>query len=153
MTRTDVVASNGPQAAGAAPKRRGSFRAARRLPVLPIALLLAVVFVMPTALAAGATTTGYGQTPPAPKTGTTPTPNSGTSPSKEKTAPTKSTPATTTTPAKTSSVPTTTKSAKASSLPFTGLDLRFTVGVGLILMGAGFSIVMVQRRQRRNSGR
>jgi len=110
--------------------------------------LLAVVFVMPTALAAGATTTGYGQTPPAPKTGTTPTPNSGTSPSKEKTAP-----ATTTTPAKTSSVPTTTKSAKASSLPFTGLDLRFTVGVGLILMGAGFSIVMVQRRQRRDSGR
>jgi len=148
MTRTDVVASNGPQAAGAAPKRRGSFRAARRLPVLPIALLLAVVFVMPTALAAGATTTGYGQTPPAPKTGTTPTPNSGTSPSKEKTAP-----ATTTTPAKTSSVPTTTKGAKASSLPFTGLDLRFTVGVGLILMGAGFSIVMVQRRQRRDSGR
>lgn len=52
-----------------------------------------------------------------------------------------------------SSVPTTTKSRKASTLSFTGFDLRWTIGIGLLLMGAGFNIVTVLRRQRRNIGR
>ncbi len=44
--------------------------------------------------------------------------------------------------------------AKASStktLPFTGFDLRWTVGIGLLLVAMGFSIVTVQRRQRRDN--
>jgi hypothetical protein len=43
------------------------------------------------------------------------------------------------------------KEAKASTLPFTGFDLRWSVAIGLVLMCAGFSIVAVQRRQRRRS--
>jgi hypothetical protein len=33
------------------------------------------------------------------------------------------------------------------------LDLRWMVAGGLLLMGMGFSIVVVQRRQRRGAGR
>jgi hypothetical protein len=139
MTQTDVVASVRPQAQDAAPTRRRSPRA-RRLSVLPVALLLTAALVVPTAAFAATTgTTGYNQTPPAPA--------SGTSPSKEK-----STPAKETAPAKATSTPTTTTTT-AKSLPFTGFDLRWTVGIGLLLMGAGFSIVTVQRRQRRHGGR
>jgi hypothetical protein len=138
MTQTDVVASVRPQANEAASTRRRSPRAPRRLLALPVALLLTVALVVPTtAFAATTGTTGYNQTPP--------TPASGTSPSKEK-----STPAKETAPAKATTTPTTT--TKASTLPFTGFDLRWTVGLGLLLMGAGFSIVTVQRRQRRDGG-
>ena len=140
MSRTDVVASPRLQTADKAPMRKRSSRASRRLLVLPIALLLAVALVAPTtALAASTGLSGYSQTPK---------PSSGTSPSKEKSAPTKET-----APAKTTTTPTTTtESAKAKTLPFTGFDLRWTIGVGLLLMGVGFSIVTVQRRQRRDSG-
>ena len=148
MTRTDVLASSRPQIAGAVPMRRGSSRALRRLSVLPVGLLLAVALVVPTTAFAANSTTGYNQTPPS-TTGYNQTPPSaGTSPSKEK-----STPAKEVAPATKSSVPTTTKSTKASTLPFTGFDLRWTVGIGLLLMGMGFLIVMVQRRQRRSTGR
>ncbi len=145
MTQTDVVASVRPQAQDAAPIERRSPRALRRLYVLPVALLLTAALVVPTAAFAATTgttgTTGYNQTPPAPA--------SGTSPSKEKSTPTKET-----APAKATSTPTTTTTttAKSSTLPFTGFDLRWTVGLGLLLMGAGFSIVTVQRRQRRDGG-
>ena len=118
--------------------RRGLSSALRRLLVLPVALSLAVALVVPTTAFAANSTTGYNQTPP----------SAGTSPSKEK-----STPAKEVAPATKSSVPTTTKSTKASTLPFTGFDLRWTVGIGLLLMGMGFLIVMVQRRQRRSTGR
>jgi hypothetical protein len=140
MTRTDVVASSGPQTTGAVSTRMGSPRARRRLLVLPVALLLAVALVAPTtALAATTSESGYNQKPPEPK--------SGTSPSKEATTPKKEA-----APAKATSTPTTT-TPTTKTLPFTGFDLRWTVGVGLLLMGAGFSIVTVQRRQRRNTGR
>ena len=33
------------------------------------------------------------------------------------------------------------------------IDLRWSFGLGLLLMGAGFSIVVVQRRHRREGGR
>ena len=135
----------------------------RRLSIQPVALSLAVALILPTtAFAANTTTgynqtppttpttTGYSQTPPTPTTGTSP--NAGTAPSKETSSPTAATAPTTT-----SGAPTTTttpaKSAKASTLPFTGLDLRWTVAIGLLLMGVGFSIVTVQRRQRRSTGR
>jgi hypothetical protein len=35
-------------------------------------------------------------------------------------------------------------------LPFTGLDLRWTVGAGLLLLGAGGSIMVMQGRRRRD---
>ena len=127
--------------------RRGLSSALRRLLVLPVALSLAVALVVPTTAFAANSTTGYNQTPPS-TTGYNQTPPSaGTSPSKEKSTPTKATAPTTTSSAPAAGTsPTTTKSAKASTLPFTGFDLRWTIGIGLLLMGAGFSIVTVQRR-------
>jgi hypothetical protein len=138
MTRTDVVASSRPQAVGAASMRMGSPRALRRLLVLPFALLLALALVAPTTALAATTSekSGYSQKAPEPK--------SGTSPSKEATTPAKAV-----APSTASSVPTTESS---KTLPFTGFDLRWTVGIGLLLMGVGFSIVTVQRRQRRDPG-
>jgi hypothetical protein len=151
MTRTDVEALNGPLTAGTEANRRGSSRAARRLVVLPVALLLAIAPAAPT-LAAGSTSkealSGYGTKP-----------SSGTSPSKSTKTPTSKTPTTTTpatepAPATSSSAPTTTTApAKSSSLPFTGFNLSWTVGGGLLLIAMGFSIVTVQRRQGRDSGR
>jgi hypothetical protein len=152
MTRTDVEALNGPQTAGTEANRRGSSRAARRLMVLPVALLLAIVLAA-TSFAAQPLSGYGGQSTPAPK------PSSGTSPSKSTKTPTSKTPTTTTpaaepAPATSSSVPTTTTApAKSSSLPFTGFNLSWTVGGGLLLIAMGFSIVTVQRRQGRDSGR
>lgn len=142
MTRTDVEAA-GTNANG------GSSRAARRLMVLPVALLLALALAVPAVAATSKEgLSGYGTKP-----------SSGTSPSKSTKAPTSSTPTTSTptsepAPATSGSVPTTTTTpAKASSLPFTGFDLRWTVGGGLLLIAMGFSIVTVQRRQRSDGGR
>jgi hypothetical protein len=155
MTRTDVEASNGPQTAGTEASRRGSSRAARRLMVLPMALLLAIALT--TTSFAAQPLSGYGgQTTPKPGSVK---PGSGTSPSKSTKTPTSKTPTTTTpatepAPATSSSVPTTTTApAKSSSLPFTGFNLSWTVGGGLLLIAMGFSIVTVQRRQGRDSGR
>jgi hypothetical protein len=151
MTRTDVEASHRPQAAGTEVKRRGSSRAARRLMVLPVALLLAIAPAAPTLAASSKSKealSGYGTKP-----------SSGTSPSKSTKTPTSKAPTTTApanepAPATSSSVPTTTTApAKSSSLPFTGFNLSWTVGGGLLLIAMGFSIVTVQRRQGRDSGR
>jgi hypothetical protein len=109
--------------------------------ILPVVLALALVTAAP-AFAATATTPTTGYSKPEPNT---PTLNSGTSPSKAT-----KTPAKTVSPATTSS--TATKPAKASTLPFTGFDLRWTVGAGLLLVCAGGSIMVMQRRQRRDSG-
>jgi hypothetical protein len=146
MTRTNVEALTGPQARGTEANRRGSSRAARRLMVLPVALLLAIAPAAPTLAASSKSKealSGYGNKP-----------SSGTSPSKSTKTPTSSTPTTgtpakETAPATSSSVPTTTTApTKSSSLPFTGFDLRWTVGGGLMLVAMGFSIVTMQRRQR-----
>jgi cytoskeletal protein RodZ len=161
MTRTDVMASSRPRTAGAAPMRKGSSRIMRRLSILPLLALLALALVPGAAVAAEPTsgygttststtpTSGYGTTTPTPTTTTT-TPSKGVAPSKEAEKPSSTTPASETAPAKTSTTPT---SEKASTLPFTGFDLRWDIGFGLLLMLAGFSIVLVQRRQRRDSGR
>jgi hypothetical protein len=138
------MASSRPLTAGAAPKRTRS-SVLRGLAVLPIVLLMAMALLSPaTSIAAESnTSSGYNQEPNKPSTGT--------SPSKETTTPSKeTTPSNETTPSTTSSTTTTTPTSKA--LPFTGFDLRWSFGIGLLLIGAGFSIVMIQRRQRRESG-
>ena len=96
----------------------------RRLAALPVALLLAIALTVPTtALAATSTSkeNGYSQTVQAPK------PSSEPAPSKE------STPAKAVAPATTSVAPTA-ETSKARTLPFTGFDLRWTVGIGVLLM-------------------
>jgi hypothetical protein len=154
MTRTDVMASSRPQNVGAAP----SGITLRALRALPIALLLALAVMLPsTAVAAepGTSTYGYGQEPNKPSTATTPTttpttttaPKTGTLPSKESEKPT--TPTSATEPEKTS----TTSPTTASTLPFTGFDLSWDIGFGVVLLGAGFSILAMQRRQRRHPQR
>lgn len=158
MTRTGVMASSRPRTVGAAPMTRGSSGILRALLMLPAVLLLALAIVPGVAVAAEPTsgyttptqpTSGY-TTPTTTTTATTPatTPTTGTLPSKEAEKPASTTPASETAPAKT-----TTTSPQSSTLPFTGFDLRWAVGFGLLLMIAGFSIVAVQRRQRRDSGR
>ena len=109
----------------------------RRLLALPVALLLAIAPATPAfAAESGATgTSGYSQTAPAPSSGTSPAKSS-------------STPASGTAPATTSTTPST-----AKTLPFTGLNLTWVVGAVILLMGAGLSISVIQRRQRHDTGR
>jgi uncharacterized membrane protein len=102
------------------------------------------------------TTPSTPSTPSTPTPAVTPstpatTPTSGTSPEKQESTPKKATAPETKKeePAK-ETVPSTT-AAKATSLPFTGFDLRWTVAAGLVLLATGFSIVTMQRRQRRSN--
>jgi hypothetical protein len=165
MTRTDVMASSRPRKAGAASMRGRSSSVLRGLSITSFLLMLALALAPGAAVAAEPTsgystttppptTTGYSQTPTTPTTTTTTktTPSTGTLPSKEAEKPTTSTPSTEPSPEKTSSTPTTTTAAKSGTLPFTGFDLRWDIGLGLLLLAAGFSIVVMQRRQRRDSG-
>jgi hypothetical protein len=147
--RNDLMACDGPQLANAAPIGRGGSRRRRMVRGL-LALPLALALIAPgaTALAAEATT-GYNQTTPAPKTETTPAPKQETAPTQTSST-AKETPASKTEPTKTSSEPTAT--AKTKALPFTGLDLRWVTLGGLLLVGMGMSIVVVQRR-RQGAGR
>jgi hypothetical protein len=156
MTRTDVMASSRPWTEGATRMGSGSARLLRRLAVIPAALLALALFGPGTVLAAEGTS-GYSQEPGKPTTTTTTTttptttpttttsPTGTTSPSKETSEPTK---AEASSPTPTSSSSPEESKAKASTLPFTGLDLRWSVGIGILLMGAGLSIVGFQRRQR-----
>jgi len=104
--------------------------------VVVLAAMAAVVCLPSVALGASEPTSGYKETPTVSKT----TPTTGVSPAKEE-APAKE-------PA-----PTPTTSEKATTLPFTGFDLRWDLGLGVLLIVAGVSIVVVQRRQRRDSRR
>jgi hypothetical protein len=99
-------------------------------------VLLALALLPSVALGASEPTSGYKQTPTVSKT----TPSSGVAPSEEKTTPKE------TAPASESTAP---AAEKASTLPFTGFDLRWDIGLGLLLVAAGVSIVVLQRRQRR----
>jgi uncharacterized membrane protein len=122
--------------------RRFVRRARRRFARRELIALPAVLALMLPATALATETAGYNTKPPTPtttkteakkavepssttKTTTTPTPQTTVEPT---------TPATTTAPA-----------AKASTLPFTGLDLRWVVGAGLLLLVAGFSIRLAVR--------
>jgi hypothetical protein len=134
----------------------------RGLPVLALVLVISAVCAAPTLAAEGLS--GYTHTEtskqetkptsstPAPTTTPTPTAAQETKPSTSSAAPSQSTaPATEAAPAtSTSTSPSTTASqSRASTLPFTGLDLRWVVGFGLLMLGGGTSIVLAQRRQRR----
>jgi hypothetical protein len=142
MTRTDVMASSRPRTADAKTDRKGSSRGLRRRSILPAMLAVCALALAPAAAsAAEEPTSSYTTTTPKPTTTTT-TPSSGALPSKESEKPA-SEPA----PSNTSTTP------KASTLPFTGFDLRWDVGFGLLLVVAGASIVAVQRRQRDSGGR
>lgn len=163
--RHDVKASLRSQPQTAAPIGRGRARrrrvALRGLLALPIALMLLAPGA--SALAAEATT-GYSQTTPPPtttttttvtttatttpatKTETTSTPKGGVAPSSTSSTP-KATPTSTTEPAKSAVEPSTT-TAKATTLPFTGLDLRWVVLAGVLLVGLGMSIMVAQRSRR-----
>jgi hypothetical protein len=146
MMRTEEMASSRSHAGATSsemtlcgPARRGRRRLVRReLLALPAVLALLV----PAAPAFGATagtssngTAGYNQKPPTPKT--TPEPKKEVEPSKEATKTTPTTAAEPTT--------TTTPTAKAATLPFTGLDLRWVLGAGLLLLSAGLVIRLGQR--------
>lgn len=126
MTSIDALASSG---SATAAKRHGP-RMRRALIAVPAALAL---MIPATAFAAG-TTTGYNQTPPPPTTPkTTPPPTKNTA------------------PAAAIGTPVTIKpSAPApTTLPFTGLDLRWVIGVGLLMLATGgFSIRVLQRRHQ-----
>ncbi len=127
MTRTDINAK---------PMRRRPSRrvSLRRLLILPVALLLVTALAVP-ALAASSNSEGLSNY----KHPTTAKKEVKPSTHKEEVP---------------SEVPTTTPvPAKQSSLPFTGFDLRWTVGFGLLLMGAGGWIIVAQRRQRRDGSR
>jgi hypothetical protein len=99
----------------------------RRLLVLPVVLLLAAALATPALAASKEPLTTY-----TPKTKTT----HETLPAKEKKTPAPA-PVTATEPAK----------AASTTLPFTGFDLRWTVGIGLFLVFAGGSIMVMQRRR------
>jgi len=121
------------------PPRRGLLRS-----LLAVSAALALVAALATPALAAEPTSGYTNTTTAKKevlpTKTT-TPKKEVAPSKTTTTPTTAIEPTTTTPTATT--------AKASTLPFTGLNLTWVVGLGLAMVCAGGSIVMVQRRQRR----
>jgi hypothetical protein len=151
MTPTDCMVSSRPHTAVAATDglelqdRRGAARgrriARRGLLAVPVALALMAPAAPALAQTAPATS-GYKQAPPVK---TTPEPKSGTAPAKETTTP-KTTPETKVEPT-TSVAPTTTTAPAQSKLPFTGLDLRWVLGAGLLLLAAGLSLRLTQRRR------
>jgi hypothetical protein len=148
MTRTESVVSSRPKAGPAASRNHTISSGLRRMSrrgALIVPILLALMAPAAPALAA-APTSGYTQEPNAPTT----TPKSGTAPSKSSSKPSTGSAA----PSTSSSAPTTTTATPSNStLPFTGLDLRWIVGGGLLLLAAGLSIRLTQRRQRGGIGR
>lgn len=164
MTRTDVVASSRPRGAVATGGSGGRSRAARALSVLPLALILGAGLVTPTsALAAEGlspyttttptTTSTTPTTTPATTPATTPTTpsSSGTSPSKESSSP--STSSSSGVSANTETTKSSSSSSKSGTLPFTGFDLRWSLAIGFTLIAAGASLLLMQRRTRRDGGR
>ena len=137
MNRIDVITSSSSAALPhATDARRGSLRTL--LLAIPLALMLAAAFTAPVFAATGTKTeSGYKQKPPAPKE----KPTSGTAPAKEESKPAAST------------SPTASTSSSSSTLPFTGLDLGWVIGGGVLLLGAGVSIRVVQRRARHSADR
>ncbi len=160
MTRTDVMASSRPRTADAAPKAGRSKSIRRGLAAVPVVLVMGFALLVPSAALAAEGTSSYNQAPPPPPTTTpkttpttptpTPTPTTGTSPSKEAEKPaTKEEPTKAPSPSSGSPAPT----AEKATLPFTGFDLRTTIALGLVLMGGGLSILLLQRRMRRGGSR
>jgi uncharacterized membrane protein len=146
MTSNEVMALGKP--------RRGSAHRGLRIFVVALSLSLAALALsaMPvlaaetttttTSSSTSSTETGYSQTPKAPEKEV--------APAKEE----KAAPKSETEPAKEPVTPAATAPAKASELPFTGLDLRWVVGAGLLLMVAGgISLRVLRRHERHGLGR
>ena len=144
MTSNEVTAFDRP--------RRGSARRGLRFLIAALSLSLVVIaFSAIPVLAAETTTTttsssttstetGYSQKPAPPKE------EKKVAPAKEE----KAAPKAATEPAKETVTPAPTTAQK---LPFTGLDLRWVVGMGLLLLLAGgISLRVVARRERRGIG-
>jgi hypothetical protein len=154
MQRTDSSISSRPHTAGAesssgkSPRSRRLRIGRRGLLAVPVALALMAPAVP--ALAQSSTgTSGYKQEVPVNKETPTKTePKSGTAPSKESTTPATTTPKASTEPATTTAPAPATTSPSESKLPFTGLDLRWVIGAGMLLLASGLSIRLAQRRQR-----
>jgi hypothetical protein len=154
MTRTQGMASSRLQTTVAATigqtsSRRTGPRGRRRfvrrgLLALPVALALLIPAVPALAATTAGTsstgTSGYNQKPPTPTTKTEP--KKAVEPSKEAS---KTTPKTTVEPAKEPTPTPTVTTPKASTLPFTGLNLTWVVGGGVLLLGAGLSIRLALR--------
>lgn len=133
----------------------------RKAPGVLLGLLTAAALFAAPAAALGAETTttlnGYTATPSLTTTTTVATttvattsavvtPNSGAKPESEsKPTGSESTPKSSVKPSTASSSPTT--ETKATTLPFTGLNLAWVVGVGLLLLVAGLSLRVLQRRR------
>lgn len=146
MTSNEVMALGRP--------RRGNARRGLRLFIVALSLCLVVLAIsaMPVFAAETTTTTtsttstetGYSQKPEKPKE------EKEVAPSKEE----KAAPKSETEPAKETVTPTTTTTATAKELPFTGLDLRWVVGFGLLLiLAGGGSLWVLRRRERHGIGR
>jgi hypothetical protein len=155
MTPTRGTASSRPQKAGAATISQASSGrtgvrgrrhfARRELLALPAALALLIPAPALAATSTGTSSTGtsgYNQKPPTPTTKTEP--KKEVEPSKTESTPAATTPKAAVEPAK-ETTPTTTTTAKASTLPFTGLNLTWVVGAGVLLLGAGLSIRLALR--------
>ena len=152
MTRIDVVASSRSRKTRATRISTGPSSSLGKLLVVPVAALIAAVLLLPASALAAEPTSGYSQTAPTPKTTpTTPKPSTGTSPSKEEKTPSEEK-AKEPTKEPTATTPSTSvgasKSSAAKTLPFTGFDLRWVVGIGVLLIAAGISITTLQRRHR-----
>jgi hypothetical protein len=128
-------------AALASPNRPASpfWPARRQLLALPAVLAL-LVPAAPALAATSTGTSGYSTKPPTPATKTEP--KKEVEPSKEAS---KTTPTTTAEPAKETTTTPTTTTPQASTLPFTGLNLTWVVGAGVLLLGAGLSIRLALR--------
>jgi hypothetical protein len=135
----DFMACDGPTTANAASIGRGrsSRRRAMRRGLLALPLALALMAGGAATALAAEPTSGYSQTQPAPKT-TTVAPKGEAAPTNTSSTASKETPAS-------STEPTATTATKATTLPFTGLDLRWVILAGVLLVGMGMSIVVVQR--------
>jgi hypothetical protein len=138
MTRNHFLTSTGKRQTdmGSTSARRSRRTSLRMLLALPIALLLATALAAPT-LAAGTTgsegLSGYGHKEAKKENEHSKTKKEPEPEPKQPVEPER---------------PPVEPVAKASSLPFTGYDLSWTVGFGVLLVGAGGSIILVQRRQR-----
>lgn len=142
---TETGASNRPQSGSITSRRSRMLR--RGLLAVPVTLGL----MLPAGAGAAEATNGYTQTPPPPPgtttttTVTTPPVTVTTSaPAAKKVVPKKGV-----SPSVNIGEPVTIKPSPApTTLPFTGLDLRWIIGAGILLLGMGFTLRILQRRAR-----
>ena len=154
-----MTTSSRPRTAGRAPiKATGVLRA-----LATVLLLFGLAVAAPTAAIGAEPTSGYGSVPPTPEP-PKPEPPKPEPPKPEPPKPEPPKPAQTketTSPSgevekpelpEQGVAPISQKKAaaapKTSNLPFTGFDLRWELGIGMLLIGAGCALMSAQRRRR-----